>query len=187
MGVGVGELDKKYGNGTVKVAHSLKAQKLIWCHEVWGPKLQIKVKVWQVEERLLQMDVLIKIEVQVRLCVCVCTDLFSKDWPLQHSLFCMSKSVIKPKSFWGRSPVRTTYILQLQQSLCPLSCSASLTPASLEWSASTRPRASAVTLVPWATPACQWRVWEFCMLRPTNRWDWRGGGGQNESRINNRL
>ena len=34
----------------------------------------------------------------------VCADLFSRGRPLQHSLFCMCKSVIRLKSFWGEKP-----------------------------------------------------------------------------------
>lgn len=121
----------------------------------------------------------------VRMCVCVyarvgllvCTDHFYlRTPPLPHSLFCMSQSVIKPKSF-GRlsrrgphafcsSRRRSTVLLS---PLLSPSCSVSLTPASPEWSASTRPRATAARPARWASPARRWRESAFCLRRPTNR------------------
>lgn len=41
--------------------------------------------------------------VSVSLSLRVCSDPFSEDWPLERSLFCMSKRVIRPKSY-GEKP-----------------------------------------------------------------------------------
>lgn len=71
------------------------SKKLIWNDEVqqWKPQVKLKVSV-KVKAWLLELQG----------CACLCLFLFAvtpflRTGPPQHSLFCMRKSVIKPKSF----------------------------------------------------------------------------------------